>query len=126
MTLEDKRSGSDPAQEEFGRRMEARQRRKLRAVRRGDRSVFFGFGMFGLVGWSVAIPTVLFTALGVWLDRVTETPYSWTLMLLLVGVVLGCLNAWFWVSRERRGIEEELEDMPEQEGGKEPEERDVR
>ena len=28
-------------------------------------------------------------------------------MLLLLGVVLGCLNAWHWIERERRSIEEE-------------------
>ena len=33
--------------------------------------------------------------------------YSWTLMLLGVGVILGCLNAWFWVSKERQIIEKE-------------------
>jgi len=91
---------------EFRRKLEERQRRKLRALRRGDQSVFFGFGMFGLVGWSVAVPTVLLTGLGGWLDARSSQPYSWTLMLLFVGVVLGCLNAWFWVSRERALIEE--------------------
>ena len=59
--------------------------------------VWFGLGMFGVVGWAVAIPTVLGIFLGVWIDLKWPGPYSWTLMLLLIGLILGCLNAWFWV-----------------------------
>ena len=110
--------GSEEAGREFQRRLETRQRRKLRALRRGDRSVWFGFGMFGLVGWSVAVPAVLFTGLGVWIDTRFPSRFSWTLMLLVAGVVLGCLNAWLWVAKERRVIESEDEDEPKGEGGK--------
>jgi ATP synthase protein I len=74
--------------------------RKLRARRQADGGVWFGLGMFGLVGWSVAVPTLLGVALGFWLDRAFAGRVSWTLTGLLVGVVLGCLNAWFWVKRE--------------------------
>jgi predicted F0F1-ATPase subunit len=30
--------------------------------------VWFGLGMMGLIGWSVAVPTLLGAALGLWLD----------------------------------------------------------
>ena len=63
--------------EDFERRLEARQKRKLRALREGDRSVWFGFGMFGLVGWAVSVPAVALTILGVWLDSVRPAPFSW-------------------------------------------------
>lgn len=76
--------------------------RHKRARARMKRSVWFGFGMFGMVGWSVAVPTVLGTTLGIWLDRRWPGPPSWTLTLLFVGVVLGCVNAWYWMERERR------------------------
>jgi ATP synthase protein I len=56
--------------------------------------------MFGLVGWSVAIPTLIGVAVGVFIDKRFDTRYSWTLMLLLIGVIVGCLNAWYWVKRE--------------------------
>jgi ATP synthase protein I len=102
---------------EFQRKLEARQRRKLRALRRGDQSVWFGFGMFGLVGWSVAVPTVLLTALGVWIDASSKSRYSWTLMLLVIGVCLGCVNAWFWLNKERETIEKELRDGEDEEQG---------
>ncbi len=83
----------------------------MRARRQQDRSVWFGLGMFGLVGWSVAVPTLIGIALGVWIDLKTATRYSWTLMLLVIGIAVGCLNAWFWISRERKMIEEEKEDF---------------
>jgi ATP synthase protein I len=83
--------------------IERRVRRRERARRRADRSVWFGLGMFGLVGWSVAIPTLLGIALGVYLDAHHPAGFSWTLTLLGVGVAIGCLNAWYWVVQEREG-----------------------
>ncbi|MFP4349087.1 MAG: AtpZ/AtpI family protein [Thermodesulfobacteriota bacterium] len=80
-----------------------KQDRKLRSRRQRDRNVWFGLGMFGLVGWSVAIPTVIGVAVGIWIDETWPSRYSWTLMMLLVGLILGCLNAWFWVKRESVG-----------------------
>lgn len=76
--------------------------RKARARSRGKRSVWFGLGMFGLVGWAVAIPTLAGVALGLWLDARLDGDMSWTLALLMAGVAIGCLNAWFWISRESR------------------------
>ena len=56
-------------------------------------------GMFGLAGWSVAIPTVLGASIGIWIDRHFQGPYSWTLMLLVAGLLVGCSNAWYWVKQ---------------------------
>ena len=36
----------------------------------------------------------------VWTTEFWPSRVSWTLMLLFVGMVLGCLNAWYWVKRE--------------------------
>ncbi len=88
--------------EDLARKIGAKEARKLRARQEQDRGVWFGLGMFGLVGWSVAIPTLIGIAVGIWIDRTWPSRYSWTLMMLFVGVVLGCLNAWFWVKRESR------------------------
>lgn len=74
--------------------------RKLKARRENVRGVWFGVGMFGLVGWSVAVPTILGIALGLWLDSELEGHISWTLSFLFIGVALGCLNAWYWIKRE--------------------------
>lgn len=74
----------------------------MRKRREGAPGVWFGLGMFGLVGWAVAVPTLIGIAVGLWLDRVAPQDFSWTLALLLAGVLLGALNAWLWVERERR------------------------
>lgn len=75
--------------------------RKIKArSEKGEKSLWFGLGMFGLVGWAVSIPTLIFLAIGVWIDARFESQYSWTLMFLVIGIILGCLNAWFWVKRE--------------------------
>ena len=74
--------------------------RKVQARKEGDRSVWFGLGMFGLVGWSVAIPTLGGIAIGIWIDKTWPGPRSWTLMCLVIGVIIGCVNAWYWVKRE--------------------------
>ena len=83
--------------------------RKRRARQKGKTTVWFGLGMFGLVGWSVAIPVLIGIAIGLWLDSRFETDVSWTLMLLAAGIIAGSLNAWFWVTKERREIEKERE-----------------
>ncbi len=93
------------AYRDFQQQVEAKQRRKLHSQRQGEHKAWFGLGMFGLVGWSVAIPTLLAIALGIWLDRTVTGRYSWTLLLLAVGIAAGCLNAWFWVSKEREAID---------------------
>ena len=89
-----------PEHDEFSRAVAGKETRKLRARREPDRGAAFWVGMFGLVGWSVAIPTVLGIALGVWLDRRFSGQISWTLTMLLGGVGLGCWNAWYWVRKE--------------------------
>jgi ATP synthase protein I len=97
---EKKRKEKGPSLSE---QVRAKERRKIRARREEDRGIWFGLGMFGMVGWAVAIPSLLGVALGIWIDRTYPGPHSWTLMGLLLGVVVGCLNAWFWVNRESKG-----------------------
>lgn len=74
------------------------------------RSVWAGLGLFGMVGWSVAVPTLLGTALGVWLDKNYKVNFSWTLSFLLAGLMLGCLIAWNWVSKENKEIHKKQDD----------------
>jgi ATP synthase protein I len=88
--------------DELARRVSEKEDRKLKARREKYRSVWFGLGMFGMVGWSVTIPTLIGIALGIWIDTTWNGPYSWTLMLLFIGVMIGCLNAWYWVKRESK------------------------
>lgn len=94
----DRRGRDKEVGETIGRKAE----RKLEAQGARHRGVWFGLGMFGLVGWSVAVPTLLGIALGVWLDGAVPSRFSWTLSLLFIGAVLGSINAWYWVERENR------------------------
>lgn len=87
-------------EEEYQERVARREERKIRARKEGERSAWFGLGMFGLIGWSVAVPTLAGIALGLWIDTRWPSDYSWTLMLLFAGVVLGCINAWYWLNKE--------------------------
>jgi ATP synthase protein I len=84
-------------------------RRKLAARRHGVPGVWFGLGTMGLVGWSVVVPTLLGAALGWWLDARYPGPRSWTLALLVAGLLLGCFNAWRWVANEDRAIQRDAQ-----------------
>jgi ATP synthase protein I len=86
--------------------------RKLRAQRKGQH-VWFGLGMLGLIGWSVAVPTLAGAAIGLWIDKHHPGGRSWTLALLVAGLMLGCANAWRWVSREHKEIQNEEENNDE-------------
>jgi len=88
--------------EDLEKQVGAKESRKMKGRREKDRSIWFGLGMFGLIGWSVAIPTLIGVAVGIWIDNTWSSRFSWTLMLLLIGVILGCVNAWYWVKRESR------------------------
>ena len=87
------------AAEVIGRKAE----RKQAARTSGRHTVWFGLGMFGLVGWAVAVPTIAGALLGVWLDKTFPQAFSWTLTLIVTGLVIGCLNAWHWIKREGHG-----------------------
>lgn len=86
----------------FHKQVESKADRKIKA-RRQKKSIWFGLGMFGMVGWSVAIPALIGIALGIWLDTHIPSRYSWTLMLLVFGLILGCFNAWYWIDKESQG-----------------------
>ncbi len=83
----------------FARQVVRKEALRIKGINDSDQSVWFGLGMFGVVGWSVAIPTLIGIALGIWIDHAWPSQFSWTLMLLIGGVMLGCLNAWYWVRK---------------------------
>ena len=93
----------------FREEVDAKAERKLKAQRNPAPGVWFGLGMMGLVGWSVAVPTLLGAALGIWLDKVHPGSHSWTLALLVAGLIIGCFNAGHWVAREDKTMREEQE-----------------
>lgn len=94
----------------FIKKIEKKEKRKLRAQRKKGQAIWFGLGLFGVIGWSVMVPTLIGIAVGIWADRRWPGQISWTLTFLFVGIILGCLNAWYWVEKERKSIEEENEE----------------
>lgn len=88
----------------------AKAARKLHARRNPAPGVWFGLGMMGVIGWSVVVPTLLGAALGLWLDTRYPHGRSWTLALLVAGLLLGCFNAWHWVQKEDRAMRMENDD----------------
>lgn len=91
----------------------AKAARKLKARRNSAQGIWYGLGMMGLIGWSVAIPTLLGAAVGIWLDSHYPGKHAWTLALLVGGLAIGCLNAWHWVAKEDKEIRSEQEDNKE-------------
>jgi ATP synthase protein I len=95
---------------EFTRAVAAKAARKLRARRDSPRGVWFGLGMSGLIGWSVAVPTLTGALAGLWWDRHHPGIHSWTLALMAAGLVIGCANAWHWVVREDNAMRDKRGD----------------
>ena len=99
-----RRDVASSEEEELIEAVGEKEERKVRARRRRGTGLPVGLGVFGIVGWSVMVPTLLGLALGIWLDARLPGTFPWTVVGLLAGLALGCLNAWYWVSREQRDI----------------------
>lgn len=113
-------------QSDLARKVAEKSARKLKSRRNASQKAWFGLGMMGLVGWSVAVPTLIGVFVGIWIDSTGKSRYSWTFMLLVAGIVIGCLNAWHWLSKEEKDLrDEEEQDRMEQEESVEPEGKKV-
>jgi ATP synthase protein I len=88
----------------FSREVGKQEARRIIALGKAEKSIWFGFGMSGLVGWSIALPAVLGALLGLWIDKRYPSSHSWTLALLAAGLIMGCWNAWNWVNNEDRAM----------------------
>jgi len=64
---------------------------------------FLWLQVFGIIGWSVIVPSLLGIGLGIWIDRSFRTKFSFTLMLMFGGLMLGCFNAWNWLKKYFNG-----------------------
>lgn len=107
MTLSKKSSNSinsakktqQTTERQFVKDIDADAKRKLSASQSKHIS-WFGLGMFGLIGWSITVPTIIGIAIGIWLDQKWSGTISWVLTLLIIGLVIGCMNAWYWLKQE--------------------------
>ena len=85
--------------ESFHRIIGSKVTRKIKARREAQNPLWFGFGTIGLIGWSIAVPMLIGTIVGFWLDQRWHKHFC-TLGLMLAGLILGCLNAWNWINKE--------------------------
>ena len=77
-----------------------RQRRMLRA--RGERHTNWrAISILGVIGWSVVLPTLAGVALGVWIDQRWPSRIPWTVTLLMLGLVVGCVSAWYRIREDK-------------------------
>jgi len=95
-------SGEKTNESIFSRRVAETEIRKLNALGQKKENPLLGIGMFGMVGWTVAVPALLGIALGIWLDKTYQQSFSWTLTCLVLGLVAGCVVAWNWVIKENK------------------------
>lgn len=93
--------------DQFRDRISRKTARRRRARSESGRGIWYGLGMMGLVGWTVAAPVLLAVVLGVWLDRMMDSGITWTLSLVFLGFGIGCLTAWRWVRRESSSEDED-------------------
>ena len=109
--MSDERNNPPPSKDEtdFIREVSSKAARKLKFQKEGSQGVWFGLGMAGIIGWSVAVPTLGGAMLGLWWDHRHPGNRSWTLMLLAIGLVVGCANAWHWVSEQDDAMHDEPE-----------------
>ena len=91
----------------FIKRVAEKEKRKLKFQKQDKRSAWSGLGLFGIVGWSVVVPALLGTALGIWLDKKHPQTFSWTISLLLAGLAAGCIVAWHWIDKENKEINQD-------------------
>ncbi len=104
---EDHKQSSDEDETDFSREVKTQAARKRKAQRGEHRSIWFGLGMSGLIGWSVMVPTLAGAMLGVWVDKHYPNRISWTLSLMLLGMMIGCFSAWRLGASELRDIQED-------------------
>jgi ATP synthase protein I len=106
--MNEKNSANDETN--LSRQVGAQAARKLKAQRGATKSIWFGLGMSGLIGWSVTVPTLIGAAIGIWVDKHYPSKFSWTLMLLLMGLIIGCFNAWHWVHSQYKEMQEDQDE----------------
>jgi ATP synthase protein I len=89
-----------PSAERIVRQVEARQTRILRGQAQ-RRDFWASLAILGLVGWTVVLPTLLGAALGIWMDHRWPGRFSWTLTLLIGGLLFGCTTAWLRIKKDQ-------------------------
>lgn len=72
------------------------------------KSVYTTFAMISQVGISMVVPILLCTYAGVWLED--KFDFSWTVIMIVVGVLAGVRNVIALVKRMKQITEEEADE----------------
>jgi len=83
-----------PQAERMLREVASKQRSMERARSKWSWS---SIAILGVIGWSITVPTLIGVAVGLWIDRRWPSRFSWSLMLLVGGLLVGCFHAWLRV-----------------------------
>lgn len=89
----------NPREDNSAGTIRRRAERLQRSRKKRAESPLLGFSVFGIVGWSIAVPTVAGAFLGHWLNQVAPQKFTWTIALILGGVVVGVIIAIRWLSK---------------------------
>jgi len=89
-----------PDKKDFRDEAIKKEARKLKARRSKELNAWWGFSLFGLVGWSVVVPALIGVFLGGMLEHHYTGSHSWTVALLLTGICVGSVLALFLLARE--------------------------
>ncbi|HUX36969.1 MAG TPA: AtpZ/AtpI family protein [Rectinemataceae bacterium] len=91
---------------------------RLLVSRRSGHPRISSIGAIGIIGWTVTLPMLAGIALGRWIDGIAGGHWSFTVMLMIGGLFLGCATAWGWVRRRLDlGKETRKDSAMEVEGG---------
>ncbi|NDV24772.1 AtpZ/AtpI family protein [Desulfovibrio sp. JC022] len=104
----------DHKTDEFRQTVGTKEQRKIRAEQKGTVGAWSAFGAMGAVGWLVALPVVLGSLFGAWLDYRWPAKINWTMTMLGAGLAVGCLFAGIWMNREKNKIIKEREEWEKQ------------
>jgi ATP synthase protein I len=96
----------------FIKEVSSKEKRKLKALKKKE-GIWSGLGMMGMIGWSVAVPSLLGAVFGIWLDKRYPQSFSWTLTFLIGGIMAGSIIAWYWIEKEDREIHNKMEENDE-------------
>ncbi len=95
-----KQKRTTPA-EQLVARVASREARMIRGKKEGPPNLWRAVSLVGVIGWLVVLPMLAGIAIGTWIDHKWPSRFSWTLMLLVAGLAVGCMNAWKRIKQER-------------------------
>lgn len=93
MTQDEPRHGP-PNGDEMRDAVRRRAERRARGQKEGGPSVWRNLSMIGGLGSLIVVPTLIGVAIGRWLDHVFGHEHTFTVTMLVLGIITGCYLAW--------------------------------